>query len=341
MAVVKITALCCAYWLKKSFIFWYSWSWNLFLNVAIFFPSSVFNFSENKNLRCSEAILRLFKYHSVCVRNRFSCVRLFLPLWTVARQAPLSMRILQARILEWVATPFSRGSSQPRDQTCVSVSPALAVDSLQPAPRGKPFMSHSPYVSVQDSFCTASGQILPALPSCTGEPHVLVGRQGWWWHRAAVRGDAGGGARDTHGTPPHSTCPTCWRLRLEVLSQAKSVAFRERHLAFWQLHRSSHGCLRVSPACLSHGLDIEPVPGIWRSQFLGMRNEEKLESVCMCRASLKFVRLKKISPPYLKKIISGFVIPAFIDNFLLPNFNIHMSRIYAGKITRDYRDTFL
>ena len=28
--------------------------------------------------------------------------------------------ILQARILEWVAGPFSRGSSQPRDRTQVS-----------------------------------------------------------------------------------------------------------------------------------------------------------------------------------------------------------------------------
>ena len=28
--------------------------------------------------------------------------------------------ILQAKILEWVAFPFSRGSSQPRDQTQVS-----------------------------------------------------------------------------------------------------------------------------------------------------------------------------------------------------------------------------
>ena len=28
--------------------------------------------------------------------------------------------ILQARILEWVAVPFSRGSSQPEDQTQVS-----------------------------------------------------------------------------------------------------------------------------------------------------------------------------------------------------------------------------
>ena len=29
-------------------------------------------------------------------------------------------RILQARILEWVRVPFSRGSSQPRDLTQVS-----------------------------------------------------------------------------------------------------------------------------------------------------------------------------------------------------------------------------
>ena len=35
-------------------------------------------------------------------------------------QAPLSMGILEARILEWVAMPSSRESSQPRDQTQVS-----------------------------------------------------------------------------------------------------------------------------------------------------------------------------------------------------------------------------
>ena len=40
--------------------------------------------------------------------------------WTVARQAPLSMRILQARRLEWVPMPSSRGSTQPRDPTQVS-----------------------------------------------------------------------------------------------------------------------------------------------------------------------------------------------------------------------------
>ena len=37
-----------------------------------------------------------------------------------ACQAPLSMGILQARILEWVATPSTRRSFQPRDWTQVS-----------------------------------------------------------------------------------------------------------------------------------------------------------------------------------------------------------------------------
>ena len=47
-------------------------------------------------------------------------VWLFVTPCTVARQAPLSMGMLQARILEWVAMPSSRGSSQPRDWTQVS-----------------------------------------------------------------------------------------------------------------------------------------------------------------------------------------------------------------------------
>ena len=31
------------------------------------------------------------------------------------QHAPLSMEILQAKVLEWVAMPSSRGSSQPKD----------------------------------------------------------------------------------------------------------------------------------------------------------------------------------------------------------------------------------
>ena len=49
-----------------------------------------------------------------------SYVWLFAASWTVASQAPLFMGIFQARVLEWVAMSFSRGSSQPRDRTQVS-----------------------------------------------------------------------------------------------------------------------------------------------------------------------------------------------------------------------------
>ena len=52
--------------------------------------------------------------------------------------------ILQARILEWVVIPFSRGTSQPRDRT---QSPILQADSLPSEPQGKP------HVVEVKSFC--------------------------------------------------------------------------------------------------------------------------------------------------------------------------------------------
>ena len=45
---------------------------------------------------------------------------------SVACQAPLSIGILQARILEWVAISFSRGSSWPRDWIYVSYDSCLS-----------------------------------------------------------------------------------------------------------------------------------------------------------------------------------------------------------------------
>ena len=54
--------------------------------------------------------------------------------WTVACQAPLSMGILQAGILEWVAKPSSRRSSQPRIKPRSST---LQADSLPSEPPGK------------------------------------------------------------------------------------------------------------------------------------------------------------------------------------------------------------
>ena len=62
-------------------------------------------------------------------------VQLFVTPWTVARQAPLSMGILQARILEWVAIPPPRDLPNPGIEPRF---PALQADSLLSEPPGKP-----------------------------------------------------------------------------------------------------------------------------------------------------------------------------------------------------------
>ena len=46
--------------------------------------------------------------------------------------------ILQARMLEWIAMPCSRGSSQPRDQTCISCSSCPAGRFFTAEPLKKP-----------------------------------------------------------------------------------------------------------------------------------------------------------------------------------------------------------
>ena len=55
--------------------------------------------------------------------------------WTVASSV---QGILQARILEWVAISFSRGSSRPRIKPR---SPALEANALTSEPPGKPQLS--------------------------------------------------------------------------------------------------------------------------------------------------------------------------------------------------------
>ena len=49
-----------------------------------------------------------------------SCPALYDPMDCSLPGSSLSMGILQARILEWVAIPFSRGFSRPTDQTQIS-----------------------------------------------------------------------------------------------------------------------------------------------------------------------------------------------------------------------------
>ena len=64
-----------------------------------------------------------------CMLSRFSHVQVFVTSWTVAHQAPLSMGILQERILEWVAMSSSRGSS-PGIEYASPEAPASQTDSL-------------------------------------------------------------------------------------------------------------------------------------------------------------------------------------------------------------------
>ena len=73
---------------------------------------------------CLSSYTVLWSVKWVCVWVLLSCVRLFATPWTVPG-------ILQARVLEWVACSFSRGSAQPR-------SPAWQADSSPAEPPGKP-----------------------------------------------------------------------------------------------------------------------------------------------------------------------------------------------------------
>ena len=66
----------------------------------------------------------LYKDEYVCSCMLQSCLTLCNPMDRGPRWAPVHGS-LQAR-MEWVAMPSSRGSSQPRDRSCVSVSPTLA-----------------------------------------------------------------------------------------------------------------------------------------------------------------------------------------------------------------------
>ena len=66
------------------------------------------------------SIFRFWMYVLCCGVLNCLIISDFATPWTVAHQALLSMGILQARILEWVAMPSSSGSSWPRERTQVS-----------------------------------------------------------------------------------------------------------------------------------------------------------------------------------------------------------------------------
>ena len=89
----------------------------LFLWLSLSLPFSVY-FSVSPSASLS--------YAYMCVLSHFSRVQLFVTLWTVACQAPLSMGISRQEDWSGLQCPFSRESSRPRDGTAFLVSSALA-----------------------------------------------------------------------------------------------------------------------------------------------------------------------------------------------------------------------
>ena len=75
-----------------------------------------------------------------CMRAKSLYVWLFAPLWTVAHQAPLSMGILQARVLEWVAISYSRGISPTQGSNPCLLHFRQVLYHLSPS--GKPMVLH-------------------------------------------------------------------------------------------------------------------------------------------------------------------------------------------------------
>ena len=77
--------------------------------------------------------------HSSTVESFQSCLTLNHPIGCSPPGSSVH-GILQARILEWVAMPSSRGSSQPRDRTHI---PCIAGRFLTTEPPGKPRLMYS------------------------------------------------------------------------------------------------------------------------------------------------------------------------------------------------------
>ena len=74
--------------------------------------------SKNQPFRCG-SFPKFHRSWCVCAQSLQSCLTLCDPVaWPMTVSSV--HEILQARILEWVAVPPSRGSSPPRDWTCVS-----------------------------------------------------------------------------------------------------------------------------------------------------------------------------------------------------------------------------
>ena len=74
--------------------------------------------------------------------------------------------ILQARIPEWAAISFSRGSSQPRDQTCISRGSCFADRFFTTEPPGKPLVNETQHINPGRDNSTDANTPAGRKPAC-------------------------------------------------------------------------------------------------------------------------------------------------------------------------------
>ena len=117
---------------------------------------------------------------------------------------------VQARILECIAMLFSRGSSRPRDRTCVSsIYLHWQVGSLLPAPPGKPFLivtqRYLPGSTLKAKLHTATKEEL-----CP-----------WWLEcdHFYQLGDCGSSVLSVNAGPERPSLPVCSVRSISLLSE--------------------------------------------------------------------------------------------------------------------------
>ena len=133
-----------------------------------------------------------------------SCVWLFTTPWIIQ-----SMEFSQARILEGVTYPFSRGSSQPRDWTQVSIN---AGRFLPAEPQGKPKNTAVGSLSLLQ-------QIFPTQELNWGLLHCR-----WILYQLSYQ-----------GRPIHKIKYTNWAIREDLFHEIKYILF---HILYFQADSS-------------------------------------------------------------------------------------------------------
>ena len=127
----------------------------------------------------SHHVERKVKHRNLLVLHcalSLSSVQLFATPQTVAWQAPLSMGILQARILDCIAMPFSRGSSQPRDPIQVSLIAGIVFTVWATRETLRKYnwvyrrinKSHVTLLQSRDLFCSWKHSVIIYLFACVG-----------------------------------------------------------------------------------------------------------------------------------------------------------------------------